>query len=110
MVGNGPPLRDTLIGKWLHSHEEDTGNRLVFRPPTFAYPPSRGRTGFQLNADGTAVAQTIGAADSPGQRTGTWRLEGTDRLVFSIPVGPTGARSFTIVVAELGHLVLCTST
>jgi hypothetical protein len=47
--------REALVGRWLHSYEEDSADALVFRPGDFDFPPARGRDGFELRDDGSAI-------------------------------------------------------
>jgi len=39
--------RAQVAGRWVHSHEEDTDDEMVFRAADsgYAFPPSRGRAG-----------------------------------------------------------------
>ncbi len=74
--------RDQLVGHWVHSHEEDTDDEMVFRPATRSLPPSRGRAQLELRADGTYVESSPGPVDLPEQSTGSWSLEG-DRLLLT---------------------------
>jgi hypothetical protein len=66
-----------IAGSWVHSHEEDDKGVQVFRPAGYDFPPSRGREGFTLRPDGTAVAGLPGP-DDRGISTGhgTWQLQG----------------------------------
>src|SRR3954470_5302976 len=60
----GENIHQELTGKrWVHSHEEDKGGQMIFRPATYRFPPSRGRTSFQLNADGTLLRNRPGPTD-----------------------------------------------
>lgn len=68
--------RETLLGEWVHSHEEDAPGQQVFRRPAFAFPPARGRDTLELKADGTAMLGGPGPTDVPEARPGTWELEG----------------------------------
>ena len=34
-------MEQGLGGRWTHSFEEDSGNEQVFRPDSYAFPPSR---------------------------------------------------------------------
>ena len=78
--------RSGLVGRWVHAHEEDTDGELVYRPPTFAFPRSRGRDALELAADGTFSEGAIGADDRPALADGTWNLDGTViRLTPSAP-------------------------
>jgi hypothetical protein len=68
--------REALVGRWLHSHEEDTDDTRVFRPADFDFPPARGREGFELRDDGSGVELRPGPTDRPEQVEGSWELEG----------------------------------
>jgi hypothetical protein len=52
--------RKALAQKWVHSHEEDTDDEMVFRPASYAFPRSRGRNSFELEAGGQLVTSGIG--------------------------------------------------
>ena len=67
--------------RWVHSHEEDTDKEMVFRPAAFEFPPSRGRTSFELKPDGALLEGRIGPTDRPVETQGTWELE-DDRLLL----------------------------
>ena len=73
---------ETLQGRWVHSHEEDTDDERVFRPESYEFPPARrGRESIELRPDGTYVESAPGPVDAPHESgSGSWRLEG-DRLV-----------------------------
>lgn len=79
-----PDLRYTLQATWLHSHEEDANDRLVFRGRDFAFPPSRGRTGFTLKPDGVAEVVRPGPDDRRRTASGQWTLAGR-RLEVTAP-------------------------
>ena len=72
---------DALYGRWYHSHEEDAGDEMVFRPEGHPLPPARGRTSIDLRPDGTYVESAPGPVDVPVESSGTWSLE-DDRLVL----------------------------
>lgn len=93
-----------LRESWLHSHEEDEGDAMVFRPSTFAFPPSRGRHGFSLNPDGTAVLTGPDQADRATSGSGQWHIEEPNRLVIDSP--EVGNRAFEITSASPEKLVL----
>jgi hypothetical protein len=61
-----------LLGHWVHSHEEDSGDLRVYRPADYAFPPARGRRGFELDADGEVVLYGPGPSDKPEARTARW--------------------------------------
>lgn len=62
-----------LFQPWTHSREEDTADVAVYRPEGFAFPPSRGRDGFELRPDGSFVQRDIGPADATVAVTGRWK-------------------------------------
>jgi hypothetical protein len=72
---------DSLHGRWVRSHEDDTEDEVVFRPASYDFPPSRGRTSIDLRPDGTYVESSPGPVDVPEEHSGRWSLEG-DRLVL----------------------------
>ena len=71
-----------VLGHWVHSHEEDTDDEMIFRPASYAFPPSRGRTSVELCPDGTYVESSPGPTDAPEASGGRWSLE-NDRLVLT---------------------------
>jgi hypothetical protein len=74
--------REALLqGRWVHSHEEDTADEMVFRPADHDFPRSRGRTSFELRPDGTYLESSPGPVDLPEETTGSWSLE-SDRLIL----------------------------
>ncbi|MBI4700686.1 MAG: hypothetical protein HY744_05900 [Deltaproteobacteria bacterium] len=90
-----------LCRRWLRSHEEGSPDELVFRPAGYAFPPSRGRSGFELRPDGALVRIAIGPADGPRESAGRWRLE-DDELVIE-PAGsaePPSRRRVLSATAE----------
>jgi hypothetical protein len=72
-------MRDAAKGalnrRWVHSHEEDTDEEMVFRPQSYAFPPSRGRTGLDLHEDGSYAENAPGPTDRPTEAEGTWELD-----------------------------------
>jgi len=95
---------DRLYGRWLHAHEEDSGDEMVFRPASAELPPSRGRRGLELHPDGSYGGRRPGRDDRPQASSGSWRVEDDDWLV----VEEEGASrsSMRIVAAEPDKLVL----
>jgi hypothetical protein len=93
-----------LSGQWIHSHEEDTPSTLVFRPPGWSFPPSRGRTSFELRRDGTWSGSEPGPVDAPMESAGRWQLDG-DRLVLDDDAGAR-TRAFQLESAERDRLVV----
>lgn len=92
-----------LLGRWVHSHEEDAESGLVFRSPEHPFPPSRGREAWELRADGTLGIRRPGAADVPEEIEGTWALEGAELVLYE---EGAAERRLTVVEAGEGRLVL----
>ena len=95
---------DAVVGHWVHSHEEDTDDEMVYRPASYAFPPSRGRTSFDLRPDGSYVERAPGPVDVPVESEGSWSLEG-DRLFLGAE-GDRPGRGWEITAAEGDRLTL----
>ncbi|MDQ3784905.1 MAG: hypothetical protein M3360_08525 [Actinomycetota bacterium] len=80
--------REVLHRRWVHAHEEDTEEEMVFRPAEHELPPSRGRTAFELRPDGTFSEAGLGSVDVPEQAGGNWEFEDGERIVLG--EGATG--------------------
>jgi hypothetical protein len=91
---------------WRHSHEEDAPGEMVFRPADWAFPPSRGRRGFELRADGTAALSGPGPTDRPATGAGRWVVEEPDRLVLYEGDATTPKRVYRIVSISADRLVV----
>ena len=90
---------EALQGRWVHSHEEDTADELVFRSADsgYAFPRSRGREALELRPDGSYAGIVPGPADRPEPAgEGEWTVQG-DTLML-------GDRSLRIASAEEGVL------
>jgi hypothetical protein len=95
-----------LLGQvWKHSHEEDTPSGMVFRPATHKFPPARGRTGFELKPDGTAIALGIGPTDAPKQDAGQWSLSDQNELRLHLPA-TNETNVYKLISAEPDRLVV----
>ena len=66
------PLKQ-LEGTWLHAQEEDQGDVRVYRPNTYAFPPSRGRTGFAFDRNGLFTQYDIAPTDGLEGHKGQWK-------------------------------------
>jgi hypothetical protein len=71
-----PELLRALQATWVHSHEEDEGDRLVFRAPDFDFPPSRGRAALTLKPGGVVEVVGPGPDDRRRAGSGRWTLSG----------------------------------
>jgi hypothetical protein len=95
-----------LIRHWVHSHEEDSATEMVFRPASFRFPPSRGRAGFELRADGSMSEHGPGPVDTPVSVAGQWREEPDGRLVFLRDGQTKSSRDLKVIRAEADRLVV----
>jgi hypothetical protein len=83
-----PPVpREVLYRHWVHSHEEDTPEHMVFRPAGYGFPPSRGRRAFELRPDGTLAEAGPGPDDRPTGAEGRWDLHEDGVLELEAPGG-----------------------
>ena len=98
-------MEEALLKRWLHSHEEDTGTQMVFRPSTFQFPRSRGRFGFELKADGSYVDIGIAPADGTLETQGSWGLD-NETLILSSEAYADGTRKMHVLSVSDDILIL----
>jgi len=64
---------EELINKWMWSFEEDKADGVrTYRPESYDFPPSRGRTGAEILKNGKFISYEIGPNDKPIQFEGQW--------------------------------------
>lgn len=75
-----------LCKTWRHSREEDTDEEEVYRPETYALPPSRYRNTFEICENGEFVQYGITPGDKPTKTTGKFKIvkDGTTNIVSEI--------------------------
>ncbi len=103
-IDMNPEMQSQLIGHWIHSHEEDSSNQLVFRHPDHAFPPSRGRAEYRLDSGGMLLNTRPGPTDRRESAEGSWSLE-EDATLLLQPAGQSPQR-FRVVSIEPDKLVL----
>jgi len=64
-----------IVGKWIHSNEDDTPQIEVYRPESFNFPPSRGREAIVVRDDSTFDFITIEPNDTRKKTSGKWTLD-----------------------------------
>lgn len=96
--------KQALHGHWVHSHEEDSEDEMVFRPATRSFPRARGRAAFELRSDGTYLETSPGPDDRPEQSSGSWSVN-DDRLVLTSD-GDRPGEAWDIVAVEGDRLTL----
>ena len=73
-------LPEHLFRQWVHAHEEDTPDEIVYHPAGHPLPPARGRTGLEFRPGGEFVDVQIGPTDARKGISGRWQLEAPGRL------------------------------
>ena len=94
-----------LFQTWIHSHEDDTATERVYRPAGYAFPPSRGRTGFELRPDRTCTRIGISPRNGSTRAAGTWEYEENDERVLTLSLGTGQGETIRIVSVAPDRLV-----
>lgn len=94
------PALKQLEGTWLVSREENAGDTLVYRPNTYHFPPSRGRTGFAIKPFGRFEQFDIAPTDGLAGRAGTWTADGNSRLRIHLKEGTEPDYTLEIISLE----------
>lgn len=100
-------LESKLLNKtWLHSYEEDQSDILTFRPNTYDFPPSRGRTGFSLEEGGIIKQYNIAPTDGLEERIGYWEYTNGKQVIVTMKGNGRPEERFLIDVLSLEDEVL----
>jgi hypothetical protein len=97
-------LQNCILGRWLHSHEEDTPEIRVYRPASYKFPPARGRRGFEFRAGGELIYYSIERTDGSQQISGRWIIEEPNRI--KIHVSDERIKPFELDVVHCDHEML----
>jgi len=92
-----------LAQDWIHSHEEDAGGSMVFRPASFNFPLSRGRRSLNLKKGGGLTESAPGPTDRSQSSKGNWKVEG-ETLILKKP--GQADRRYAIASSAADKLVL----
>lgn len=95
-----PPSLKQLQATWLHSHEEDQGDTLIYRPNTYKFLPSRGRTGFAIGPNGRFTQYDIAPTDGLQGLPGTWTLLSGNRLLIQLSNPQTAPYQLEVLKLE----------
>ena len=95
-----------LTQRWLHSHEEDTNQEIIYRPFDYPFPPSRGRSGFELKPDGSAVNIGIAARDGTAESDCVWELQENDEAIVLLKYQNGRRLTLSIVSVENDRLAI----
>lgn len=98
--GRLPPNPKQLEGTWLHAHEEDQADVLVYRPNTYAFPPSRGRTGFAFERNGLFTQYDIAPTDDLEGHKGRWKVQKDNTLLINLDDQPESGYVLEVVSLE----------
>lgn len=71
----------------MHAHEDDKDGLKAYRPETYKFKPSRGRTGFKLLRNDTFVAYQIAPNDTRMEVNGIWRIAPDGKAVIMEAAG-----------------------
>ncbi|WP_242923013.1 hypothetical protein [Pontibacter liquoris] len=103
----GDTLQAGLMDRiWLHSFEEDQGDTSVYRPNTYDFPPSRGRTGFSLEPGGLVKRYEIAPTDGLEEHEGTWQLKGKHLVEVHMNESDVLPQDYTLEIVSLEKNVL----
>lgn len=96
-MGCNNDLPEEIFKHWIHSHEEDTKDIMVFRPEYYNFPRSRGRTGFEIKENGEFIQYKSGPTDRPVKTTGHWKAEGKNKIIVYFEKKETEPYTITII-------------
>ena len=75
--------KNSLFGEWIHSHEEDTANEIVFRPSNYAFPLTRSaRNIYHFAPDGMLIKGEPTASDSINKIEDKWDLKSDEISMY----------------------------
>lgn len=97
-------LPSTIFRRWTHSREEDTQDVTVFRPSSFAFPPSRGREGIEFRENGEFIHYRIGATDRSEAVVGRWRVERDNLIEVDFPTAQLSPYRLIVIAVDQGVL------
>jgi len=100
LVTSSAAAMKRLEGTWLASREEEHGDTLVYRPNTYRFPPTRGRTGFAIKSFGRFERFDIAPTDGLSGRPGTWTAAGGTRLRIHLTDGQEPDYTLEIISLE----------
>jgi hypothetical protein len=74
-----------LLYTWMHSYEEDTAEKMIFRKDNHPLPPSRGRVGYSFNSDGSVIKIAPDPVDRLLKIKGKWTIDHVNQIKIQIP-------------------------
>lgn len=76
-----------LAKRWVHAHEEDSGEQLVFRPAGYPMGLSRNRDAIEFFGDGTVRREGIAPTDQIAFSEGRWTVEEDGKTIHILLEG-----------------------
>lgn len=99
-------VRQYIVQRWMHSHEEDTASEMVYRPATFNFPRSRGRSGFDFRPDGMCTVIGIGPTDRSQTSECRWEVHDAEDVEIIIHLEGDRRRILHVKEIEQDKLVV----
>jgi hypothetical protein len=100
------PDKISLIGQWIHSHEEDKEGEQIYRRKGYNFPRARGRAGFELCDDHVWVDHPIAAADGNDRLEGHWDITSSGELELRQSHKDSPGRVLQVVSVEPDRIVV----
>jgi hypothetical protein len=94
-----------IYSAWVHSYEEDITSKKVYRPPSFEFPPSRGRESLDIKTNGEIVFNNIGPDDRPQKISGNFKIKDSNKLYIEFN-NKTSPFIITILSCDKNILVI----
>ena len=99
--GGGPNFPKEVYGTtWLYSYEEDSADVRTYRPNTYDFPASRGRTGFMIKEDGTFINYAIAPTDGLEEQPGKWTAQSKHTLTVELERAPGKPQTIEVISAS----------
>lgn len=98
-------MKKELAHKWVHSHEDDIDDIMVFRRSDYQFPPSRGRRKIEFKEDGQFVQSSIGSSCGPKETVGRFKEISPNELKVYFDKQVEG-RSYSIKLVSCDDKVL----
>src|SRR5689334_875875 len=85
---------------WVHSYEEDDKDTIVYRPRDFEFPPSRGRSGFEIKQNREFIQYGLDPSDRPSKVLGHFQVETPNKLKVNFQDQKIGSRILDITECD----------
>ncbi|MCH7560310.1 MAG: hypothetical protein IIC67_02895 [Thaumarchaeota archaeon] len=97
-------MKKELTHQWIHSHEDDTEDIMVFRRSNYQFPPSRGRRKIEFKEDGQFIQNDI--ASSCGLKETVGRFKETSPNEIKVDFEQTDNKPYLIKLISCDDKVL----